>query len=108
MLRMTEPSPDHPLQSLDPIFSPRNVAVIGASRNRSSLGFALLHNLVMSEFTGAIFPVNPKAAVIHSLKAYPSVGEVPDPVDLAVVMVPRHLVSSRWSTSASPPASRGW
>ncbi|MGB3563670.1 MAG: acetate--CoA ligase family protein [Thermoanaerobaculia bacterium] len=89
---MTEPLPDQPSQSLDPIFSPRNVAVIGASRNRSSLGFALLHNLVMSQFTGAIFPVNPKATVIHSLKAYPSVGEVPDPVDLAVVMVPQPAV----------------
>jgi acetyl coenzyme A synthetase (ADP forming)-like protein len=89
---MTEPETDHTLQSLVPIFSPRNVAVIGASRNRSSLGFALLHNLVMSEFTGAIFPVNPKAEVIHSLKAYPSVGDVPDPVDLAVVMVPQPAV----------------
>ncbi|TNF71403.1 MAG: hypothetical protein EP299_11880, partial [Acidobacteria bacterium] len=71
--RMTEQPTDHPRQSLEAIFSPRNVAVVGASRNRSSLGFALLHNLVMSEFTGAIFPINPKAEVIHSLKAYPSV-----------------------------------
>jgi acetyl coenzyme A synthetase (ADP forming)-like protein len=92
MPRMTDQPIDHPLESLDPIFSPRNVAVIGASRNRSSLGFALLHNLVMSEFTGAIFPVNPKARVIHSLKAYPSVGDIPDPVDLAVVMVPQPAV----------------
>jgi len=78
--------------SLNAIFSPRSVAVIGASRNRNSLGFALLHNLVFGQFNGAIFPVNPHAGAIHSLKAYPSVGDIPDPVDLAVVMVPRKLV----------------
>jgi acetyl coenzyme A synthetase (ADP forming)-like protein len=81
-----------PHRSLDPIFSPRSVAVIGASRNRDSIGFALLHNLVMGEFQGAIFPINPNASSIHSLKAYPRIGAVPDPVDLAVVMVPRDFV----------------
>jgi acetyl coenzyme A synthetase (ADP forming)-like protein len=78
--------------SLKPIFSPRSVAVIGASRNRNSLGFALVHNLVLSQFNGAIFPVNPHAGAIHSLKAYAEVADIPDPVDLAIVMVPRPLV----------------
>lgn len=78
---------------LDPIFCPRSVAVVGASASRDSISFALLHNLVMSEFTGAIFPVNPRARAIHSLKAYRRVGEIPDPVDLAVVMVPRDAVT---------------
>jgi acetyl coenzyme A synthetase (ADP forming)-like protein len=77
---------------LDSIFSPRSVAVIGASRRRDSLGFRLLHNLVTNEFSGAIFPVNPQAHAIHSLKCYPSVAAIPDPVDLAVIMVPRDLV----------------
>ena len=81
-----------PERSLDKIFSPRSVAVIGASRKRDSIGWALLHNLVMGEFQGAIFPINPHASSIHSLKAYPRIGAVPDPVDLAVVMVPRDLV----------------
>jgi acetyl coenzyme A synthetase (ADP forming)-like protein len=84
--------PQLPARSLDPIFSPRSIAVIGASRNRDSLGFALLHNLVLSEFSGALFPVNPKADAIHSLKTYPSVAAIPDPVDLAVVAVPKQLV----------------
>jgi acetyl coenzyme A synthetase (ADP forming)-like protein len=78
--------------SLDPIFSPRSIAVVGASRSRESIGFALLHNLVVSEFQGAIYPINPKADSIHSLKAYPSVKAVPDPIDLGVIMVPRKLV----------------
>ncbi len=81
-----------PPRALDPVFSPRSVAVIGASRRRDSLGFALLHNLVVSEFSGAIYPVNPHAQAIHSLKCYPSVAAIPDPVDLAVILVPRDLV----------------
>jgi acetate---CoA ligase (ADP-forming) len=79
-------------RALDPIFSPRSIAVIGASRRRDSLGFRLLHNLVVNEFSGAIFPVNPQAHAIHSLKCYPTVAAIPDPVDLAVIMVPRDLV----------------
>jgi acetyl coenzyme A synthetase (ADP forming)-like protein len=68
------------------------VAVIGASRRRDSIGFALLHNLVIEEFEGAIYPVNPSASSIHSLKAYPSIGAIPDPVDLAIIVVPRGAV----------------
>lgn len=79
-------------RALDAIFSPRSIAVIGASRRRDSIGFALLHNLLVNEFNGAVFPVNPGAEAIHSLKCYPSVAAIPDPVDLAVIMVPRQLV----------------
>jgi acetyl coenzyme A synthetase (ADP forming)-like protein len=71
------------------IFAPRSIAVIGASRRRDSIGYALLHNLVANRFEGVIFPVNPHARAIHSLRCYPSLAAVPDPVDLAVVMVPR-------------------
>ena len=79
-------------RELDPLFSPRSIAVIGASSRRDSIGFSLLHNLVVCEFQGAIFPVNPRATSIHSLKAYPSISAVPDPVDLAVIIVPRDVV----------------
>lgn len=78
--------------SLEPIFSPRSVAVVGASRRRDSIGFALLHNLVMEEFEGSIYPVNPKASSIHSLKAYPSIAAIPDPIDLALIAVPKESV----------------
>ena len=78
--------------SLEPIFSPRSVAVVGASRRRDSIGFALLHNLVMQEFEGSIYPVNPKASSIHSLKAYPSIAAIPDPIDLALIAVPKESV----------------
>jgi len=77
---------------LDPIFSPASIAVVGASRRRESLGFSLLHNLVGNEFTGAIYPVNPEAKALHSLKCYPTLQAIPDPIDLAVILVPRQLV----------------
>lgn len=89
---MNPEKPATPPQSprpLDPIFSPRSIAVVGASRRRDSIGFALLHNLVVNEFNGTIYPVNPKARVIHSLKCYPSVAAIPDEVDLAVILIPR-------------------
>ena len=79
-------------EGLRPIFSPASVAVIGASRERDSIGFALLHNLVSEELAGALYPVNPYAESIHSLKAYPSVLDIPDPVDLAIVSVPKKVV----------------
>jgi len=83
---------DEPRRGLDAIFAPRSIAVIGASRRRDSIGFALLHNLVANQFEGAIFPVNPHAHAIHSLRCYASIAEIPDPIDLAVVMVPRGAV----------------
>ncbi|GMU63807.1 MAG: acetyltransferase [Acidobacteriota bacterium] len=79
---------------LDPIFSPRSVAVVGASRSRDSLGWAILHNLVTAEFAGAIYPVNPHAASIHSLRCYPTLAAIPDPIDLVMVVVPKAHVES--------------
>ncbi len=78
--------------TLDPIFSPRTVAVVGASRQRNSIGYALLHNLLVNEFQGALYPVNPHAEVIHSLKCYRTISAIPDPIDLAVILVPRDAV----------------
>jgi acetyl coenzyme A synthetase (ADP forming)-like protein len=78
--------------SLDAIFRPQSVAVIGASRDQTSIGREILNNLFDYEFNGPIYPVNPKAPVVHSLRAYRSVGDIPEPVDLAVVVVPRGAV----------------
>lgn len=80
---------------LDAIFRPRSVAVVGASRERHSIGWDILDNLLRYEFQGQVFPVNPKAEVIHSLKCYPTVADIPDPVDLAIVVVPRIHVKAQ-------------
>jgi acetyl coenzyme A synthetase (ADP forming)-like protein len=78
-----------PLRPLDCIFNPRAVAVVGASRSRETIGWSIVHNLVAGEFAGAIYPVNPSAGSVHSLKCYPSLAAIPDPVDLALVVVPK-------------------
>ncbi|MDX1660346.1 MAG: acetate--CoA ligase family protein [Gemmatimonadota bacterium] len=80
----------HPL---DAIFQPRSIAVIGASRKRGSVGHEILRNLTDNEFQGVVFPVHPTADVVRSIKAYPTVLDIPDPVDLAIVVVPyRHVL----------------
>lgn len=77
---------------LDAIFKPRSIAVIGASRRSDSIGRHILHNLIENEYQGVVFPVHPTAPVIHSIKAYPSVLDIPDPVDLAIIVVPHQHV----------------
>ncbi|MEE9226418.1 MAG: acetate--CoA ligase family protein [Acidobacteriota bacterium] len=82
----------NPTVGLDAIFRPRSIAVIGASRKPMSLGREVLRNLIQFEYQGKVFPVNPRAAVLHSMKCYPRITEIPDPVDLAVIAVPRDRV----------------
>jgi acetyl coenzyme A synthetase (ADP forming)-like protein len=78
--------------SLDPLFRPRSVAVIGASRDPRSVGGSILNNLLSYSFNGLVFPVNPAAEVVRSLKCYPTVEAISDPVDLAVIAVPKQYV----------------
>ncbi len=75
-------------QPLDAIFAPKNVAVIGATENIGSVGRTILWNLISTPFGGAVFPVNPKRNSVLGIKAYPSIAEVPEVVDLAVVVTP--------------------
>jgi acetyltransferase len=66
--------------------------VIGASRRKGSIGHVILHNILTGEFNGKVFPVNPTTSVIHSIKSYSTILDVPDAVDLAVIIVPKELV----------------
>ncbi|HEY0035338.1 MAG TPA: CoA-binding protein, partial [Longimicrobium sp.] len=77
---------------LDAILRPRSVAVIGASRKPNTIGYQILENLVRHGFSGAVYPVNPTAASVHSIRAYPSVDAIPDEVDLALIVVPKQHV----------------
>ena len=77
---------------LDPFFNPRGVAVIGASNNPHKLGHGIVRNLIEYRYGGPIYPVNPKAGEVLGHTSWPSVKEVPDPVDLAVVIVPATAV----------------
>lgn len=78
--------------SLDAIFRPKSVAVIGASAHKRGLGREVFDKLLQSDFNGPIYPVNPKAKFIHSVKAYPSITDIPDQVDLAILVVRKELV----------------
>ncbi|GAB4397640.1 MAG: bifunctional acetate--CoA ligase family protein/GNAT family N-acetyltransferase [Anaerolineales bacterium] len=75
----------NPLKSL---FAPKNVAVIGATEKEGSVGRTILWNLISSPFGGAVFPINPKRPSLLGIKAYASVRDVPDPIDLAVIVTP--------------------
>jgi acetate---CoA ligase (ADP-forming) len=77
---------------LDSLLRPRSIAVVGASRSPNTIGYQILHNLLRHGYAGAVYPVNPSAASIHSIRAYPSIAEIPDPVDLAVIVVPKQHV----------------
>jgi acetyl coenzyme A synthetase (ADP forming)-like protein len=79
--------------SMKSFFEPRAVVVIGASRQRGKIGSEILHNLVAGGFTGRLFAVHPSADSIDGVPAFPRVTAIPDPVDLAVVCVPRAQVS---------------
>ena len=77
---------------LKAIFTPRSVAVIGASAKPQSLGRAVFANLLFAGYNGCVYPVNSKAKSILGVRAYPTVLDVPDEVDLAVVLVPAGFV----------------
>jgi acetyl coenzyme A synthetase (ADP forming)-like protein len=74
--------------SMKRLFEPRSVAVVGASRHRGKIGYEILHNLFASGFRGKIYPVNPETIRIRGRKCYPSVRDVPAPLDLAVLVIP--------------------
>ncbi len=80
--------------SIKSFFNPKNVAVIGASREPGKLGYQILQNIIEAGFKGEIYPINPKADEILGLKCYPSVKDVPKRVELAVVVVPSKIVPS--------------
>ncbi len=73
--------------------APNAVAVVGASRRRGSVGGAVFHNLLRSDFGGVVYPVNAGTDVVQSVRAYRSVAEIPGEVDLAVIAVPAEAVA---------------
>ncbi len=81
-----------PSRDLTAFVRPSTIAVIGASRDPGKVGHAIFHNLLAGGFHGAVHPVNPTARAISGVRAYPSILDVPDPVDLAIVITPAPTV----------------
>jgi acetate---CoA ligase (ADP-forming) len=79
--------------SLRPFFEPRSVAVLGASTRRGTIGGELFRNVIAGDFAGAAYPVNRDGSPVAGVRAYRSIGEIPDPVDLAVICLPAAAVA---------------
>jgi len=79
-------------EAIGAIFEPDSIAIAGASRDPEKAGYLILKNLVETGFKGKVFPVNPKVQEILGLKAYTSVEDIPEPIDLTVIVVPAPVV----------------
>jgi acetyltransferase len=75
----------HPL---DVFFSPKSVALVGATENRGTVGRTLMWNLITNPFGGTVYPVNPRRPSVLGVKAYPSVSALPEAPELAVIVTP--------------------
>ena len=81
-------------KDIDCIISPKSIAVVGATNRPGSVGLATFKNLLRAGYQGVLYPVNPKSKSIQGVKAYPSLTDVPDDVDLAVIIVSPEIVPS--------------
>ncbi|OXM47987.1 GNAT family N-acetyltransferase [Amycolatopsis thailandensis] len=81
-------------RSVHNLLHPKSVAVIGASTDPTKIGYVALTNLLSADFAGTVYPVNPEHKSVRGVRAYPSVVDIPDAVDLAVVAVPAEAVES--------------
>jgi len=79
---------------LDAVLRPKSIAVVGASRTPGTIAHELVRSLVRANFEGPVYPINPHASSISSIKAYPSLAAIGEPVDQAIVVVPKELVES--------------
>lgn len=80
------------VEDLKPIFSPKSIAVIGASRSPMKIGYEILQNILVQGYTGKVYPINPETPMIMGLKTQPSVLAVKDDIDLAIIAVPAEFV----------------
>ena len=91
-IRRYERDEDATTVALKAFLEPRSIAVIGASRRQGTIGNELFRNILHQGFNGVVYPVNPNAEVVASVKAYPSVLNIPGEVDLGIVIVPAETV----------------
>jgi len=97
LIRITERPKAKPrtlpgIDSVDPFFNPRSLALIGASRSHGKGGNIILRNLLKAGFKGTIHPINPSGHEILGMKTHASVRDIPGPVDLAMIVIPKNAV----------------
>jgi acetate---CoA ligase (ADP-forming) len=98
---VTPPSPAAGDDALRALFAPRSVAVLGASDDPVKIGGRPLAFLLRHGYAGKVFPVNPSRATVQGLPAFPSITAVPEPVDLAIVVVPAEHVEASLEAAAA-------
>lgn len=76
------------MNPLNAVFSPQSVAVVGASTTPGKVGHDIFVNILQGDYRGTLYPVNPRARYVRSVRAYPSILELPEPVDLAIIVLP--------------------
>jgi acetyl coenzyme A synthetase (ADP forming)-like protein len=76
------------MDSLDAIFSPQSVAVVGASKTPGKVGHDIFANILKGGYTGTLYPINPNARCVSSVRAYPTITDIPDEIDLAIIILP--------------------
>jgi len=76
------------VDKLDAIFAPETIAVVGASTQKGKVGHDIFANILAGGYTGTLYPVNPKAKSVLSVKCYTSIANIPDPIDLAMIILP--------------------
>jgi acetyltransferase len=80
------------IKNIESIMNPRSIAVVGATNRTGSVGNAVFRNILSAGFKGVPYPVNPKVKSVQSVKAYPKLMDIPDEVDLAIIIVPAGIV----------------
>jgi acyl-CoA synthetase (NDP forming) len=78
--------------SIDTIFNPASIAIVGATNRPQSVGQAVVRNLIQGEFQGVLYPVHPTLKSIFGVKAYKCLEDIPDPVDLVVIIIKPEMV----------------
>ncbi len=89
------------MRDITPLVAPCSIAVIGASTDPAKSGGILFKNLLDGVFAGPLYPINPRAETVMNIKAYPTIAEVPDAVDLVFIVVPRQYVKEALSQCAA-------
>ncbi|HNQ85462.1 MAG TPA: acetate--CoA ligase family protein [Deltaproteobacteria bacterium] len=88
-------------ETVDPFFNPKSFALVGASRSPGKGGNIILRNIIKAGFKGAVYPINPTCREILGMQAYPRVQDVPGPVDLAMIVIPKAAVPDAVADCAS-------
>lgn len=81
-------------EGMEALVSPKSIAVVGATNRPGSIGLSIFRNLIEAPYQGILYPVNRKARSVQGVKAYPTLSDIPDNVDMAVIIVPADHVPS--------------